>query len=51
MSVDSDIIRRCVAFSACQPCNQGRISLVEFPYGDAIRLRVDHNRLVKWECS
>ena len=51
MSVDSEIIRRCVAFSACQPRNQGQISLVGFPYGDAIGLRVDHNRLVKLECS
>jgi hypothetical protein len=51
MSVDSDVIRRCVASSACQPRNLGQISLVGFPYGDAIGLRVDHNRLVKWECS
>jgi len=47
MRVDSDIIRRCVPSSACQLCYQGRISLVEFPYGDAIGLRVDHNRLIQ----
>ena len=51
MSVDPDIKRCCVAPSVCQPRNQGQISLGGFPYGDAIGLRVDHDRLVKWKCS